>query len=254
MIDLPYRLDRTVTIQAAPETVFRFFTDTARWANWWGAGSAIEARPGGAVKIRFPNGIEVAGEVLELRSPEQIVFTYGYPSGQPIPPDGSRVTIRLETAGAGTRLHLVHEFTDAAVRDQFVQAWRFQLSLFGNAVANEIHSGAAGVVDAWFGLWSETEEQARADTLAKWAAPAVRFYDQYSMLEGVADVTAHIGAFQRFMGIRLERKGDVRHCQGRVLADWVALANDGQQRATGTNVFLLGAEGRIDSVTGFWNR
>jgi uncharacterized protein YndB with AHSA1/START domain len=254
MIELPYRLDRTVTIQAAPEIVFRFFTDTARWASWWGSGSAIEAQPGGAVKIRFPNGIEVAGEVLELRSPEQIVFTYGYPGGQPIPPDASRVTIRLEATGAGTRLHLVHEFTDAAVRNQFVQAWRFQLSLFGNAVANEVHSGARGVVDAWFGLWSETEEQARADTLAKLAAPAVRFYDQYSMLEGIPDLAAHIGAFQRFMGFRLERRGDVRHCQGKVLADWVALANDGQQRGTGTNVFLLGAEGRIDSVTGFWNR
>jgi hypothetical protein len=204
--------------------------------------------------IRFPNGIEVVGEVLELRSPEHIIFTYGYPSGKPIPPGASRVTIRLEAAGAGTRLHLVHEFADAAVRDQFVQAWRFQLSLFGNAVANEVYAGAAGVVDAWFGLWSETEEQARADTLARLAAPAVLFSDQYSMLEGIADLTAHIGAFQRFMGIRLERKGDVRHCQGRVLADWVALANDGQQRGTGTNVFLLGAEGRIDSVTGFWNR
>jgi uncharacterized protein YndB with AHSA1/START domain len=254
MIDLSHRLDRTVTIQAAPETVFRFFTDSARWAAWWGAGSAIDARPGGTLTIRFPNGIEVVGEVLELRSPEHIVFTYGYPSGKPIPPGASRVTIRLEAARAGTRLHLVHEFADAAVRDQFVQAWRFQLSLFGNAVANEVYAGAAGVVDAWFGLWSETEEQARADTLARLAAPAVLFSDQYSMLEGIADLTAHIGAFQRFMGIRLERKGDVRHCQGRVLADWVALANDGQQRGTGTNVFLLGAEGRIDSVTGFWNR
>jgi uncharacterized protein YndB with AHSA1/START domain len=254
MIDLSHRLDRTVTIQAAPETVFRFFTDSARWAAWWGAGSAIDARPGGALTIRFPNGIEVVGEVMELRRPEQIAFTYGYPSGKPIPPGESRVTIRLEAAGAGTRLHLVHEFADAAVRDQFVQAWRFQLSLFGNAVANEVYAGAAGVVDAWFGLWSETEEQARADTLARLAAPAVLFSDQYSMLEGIADLTAHIGAFQRFMGIRLERKGDVRHCQGRVLADWVALANDGQQRGTGTNVFLLGAEGRIDSVTGFWNR
>jgi uncharacterized protein YndB with AHSA1/START domain len=255
MIDLSYRLDRTVTIQAQPETVFRFFTDSARWASWWGAGSAIEARPGGAVKIRYPGGVEVSGEVVELRSPEHIVFTYGYVSGKPIPPGSSRVTIRLEPAADGTRLHLRHEFADAAVRDEHVQGWRFQLSLFGNAVANEVHAGAASVVDAWFGLWSVADEKARAAAVAKLASPCVRFHDQYSLLEGQDDLTAHIGASQRFMpGMRLERKGDVRHCQGTVLVDWVALANDGQQRGTGTNVFLLGAEGRIDSVTGFWNR
>lgn len=255
MIDLSYRLDRTVTIQAARETVFRFFTDSTRWASWWGAGSAIEARPGGALKIRFSNGVEILGEVLELRSPEQIVFTYGYASGKPIPLGGSRVTIRLEDANESTRLNLTHEFAESAARDEHIQAWRFQLSLFGNLVANEVYAGAAGVVDAWFGLWTEADEAARADTLGRLAAPDVRFRDQFSMLEGVADVNAHIGAYQRFMpGMCLERKGDVRHCQGTVLADWVALMKDGQRRAAGTNVFVLAAEGRIDSVTGFWNR
>jgi hypothetical protein len=45
MTQLPYQLDRTVEIQASRETVFRFFTDSVRWAKWWGAGSRIEARP-----------------------------------------------------------------------------------------------------------------------------------------------------------------------------------------------------------------
>jgi len=37
-----------------------------------------------------------------------------------------------------------------------------------------------------------------------------------------------------------------------LLVDWVALASDGRERATGTNVFVLGGDGRIESVTGFW--
>jgi hypothetical protein len=53
-------------------------------------------------------------------------------------------------------------------------------------------------------------------------------------------------------GFRLRRAGDVRHCQGTLLADWVAVAPDGQERARGTNVFALDADGRIESVTGFW--
>ena len=69
---LPYHVDRIIDIRAARDTVFRFFTDTARWAAWWGAGSTIDARPGGRLLIRYPDGTEATGEVLELLAPEQI--------------------------------------------------------------------------------------------------------------------------------------------------------------------------------------
>jgi len=39
-------LEVTVHIEAQPETVFSYFTDSVRWAAWWGAGSTIDARPG----------------------------------------------------------------------------------------------------------------------------------------------------------------------------------------------------------------
>ena len=81
MTTLPHRLDRTVLIHAERNTVFRYFTDSARWAQWWGKGSTIEARPGGRLFVRHPNGIESAGEVLEIDPPARIVFTYGFVSG-----------------------------------------------------------------------------------------------------------------------------------------------------------------------------
>jgi uncharacterized protein YndB with AHSA1/START domain len=251
MDQLTHRLDRNVAIQAAPETVFRFFTDSERWARWWGAGSSIEARPGGRVVVRYPNGVEASGEVVELTPPARIVFTYGYASGKPIPPGSSRVTIRLEPEGAGTRLRLVHEFGDPSVRDQHVQGWRFQLSLFGNVVADEVFAGAAHLVDAWFAAWAETDDRARVEAFTRIASNAVRFRDRYSNLEGAGELAEHSGAAQKFMpGIRMHRQGEVRHCQGTVLADWSALGGDGQERMSGTNVFEFGADGRIESVTG----
>jgi uncharacterized protein YndB with AHSA1/START domain len=251
---LPHRLERTVEIEAPRETVFRYFTDSARWASWWGAGSTIDPQPGGKVYIRHPGGIETVGEVLEVFSPERIVFTYGFASGKPVPPGGSRVTIELEPETTGTRLHLTHEFADEAARNEHVQGWRFQLSLFANVIANEVHAGAAGLVDAWFEAWAQADENERAATLARIAVPLVRFRDRYSMLNGIADVMAHITASLHFMpGMRMQRQGEIRHCQGTVLADWIARAQDGQQRASGTNIFLLGADGRIQSVTGLWN-
>jgi hypothetical protein len=67
-------------------------------------------------------------------------------------------------------------------------------------------------------------------------------------------VKAHLAAVHQFMpGMRLERRGDVRHCQSRVLADWVALGVDGQERGRGTNLFVLDADSRIVEVTGFWS-
>src|SRR5882724_4180479 len=194
MPELPYSLDRTVVIRALPETVFRFFTDSARWANWWGAGSTIDPMPGGKVYIRHPGGIEVLGEVLEVRDPERIVFTYGFASGKPMAPGTSRVTIRLEPDEAGTRLHLRHEFAEAAPRDEHVQGWRFQLSLFGNVVANEAYAGAQSTVDTWFGAWVLTDDRAREETLAKIVTPGILFRDRFSLLDGLADLTAHIGA------------------------------------------------------------
>ena len=62
--ELPHRLDRTLLIQASPDVVFSFFTETPKWASWWGAGSNIDPRRGGGLTIRYPDGTEVLGTVV----------------------------------------------------------------------------------------------------------------------------------------------------------------------------------------------
>jgi len=249
---LPHVLDRTLRIEAEPETVFRFFTDSTRWAAWWGAGSTIDGRRGGRFLIRMPGGVEASGTVLDIDPPRTLVLSYGYVSGTPIPPEASRITIRLVPEGDATRLHLVHEFADSAARDEHVQGWRFQLSLFGNAVADELYARSSEHIDAWFEAWSNPDADARAATLARIAASHVCFRDRFSAIEGRADLLAHLAAAQRFMpGLRMLRESEIRHCQGMVLADWIARASDGAERGRGTNVFVF-AKGKIESVTGFW--
>jgi uncharacterized protein YndB with AHSA1/START domain len=249
---LPYRLDRTITIQAPRELVFGFFTDSARWAAWWGEGSTIAPRPGGAVYIRHPGNVEVRGEIVSLEEPASLIFTYGYVSGQPFPVGASRVTIALSASAGGTRLQLTHEFPDAASRDIHVQGWRYQLSVFSNSVLDLLHRDAESRVDAWFGLWSEMDAATRSRTLSSIASDSIAFRDRYSAVDGVEDVSAHIGAAQRLMALSLRRRGPVRHCQGTVVAEWDAVAQDGTARGTGLNVFGFGADGRITVATGFW--
>jgi uncharacterized protein YndB with AHSA1/START domain len=253
MTALPHRLDRTLVIRARRETVFRFFEESPQWAAWWGAGSTIDARPGGRMLIRHPNGIEVSGEVIEVRPPERIVFTYGYVSGRPSPPGSSRVTIRLDGHPQGTLLQLTHEFADVEARDEHVQGWRFQFSLFANLVADTVNAEATSVIDRWFAAWGEPDPGTRERALGEIATPHIQFQDKYSSLDGAEDLKGHLAAVQRFMpGIRLERRGNVRHCQWHVLADWAAIGRDGQTRGQGTNLFVLDADGKIASVTGFW--
>jgi uncharacterized protein YndB with AHSA1/START domain len=252
MMNLEHRLDRTVTILAPRETVFRYFTDNERWARWWGQGSTVEPHPGGRVRILYPGAIEVTGEVLEINPPERISFTYGFSSGNPIPPGSSRVTIELHEEGRATRLHLTHEFSDAKARDDHVQGWRYQLAIFSNIVTEEVNAGAGERVDAWLKAWSDPDATSRAIVLGNIATQAVAFRDRYSATNGIDDLLAHITAAQRFMpGVQLERDGDVHQCQGSAFCNWNATAN-GKAAGRGTTFFALDADGRIESVTGFW--
>lgn len=250
---LSHVMERRVVIAAPRELVFRYFTDSERWARWWGKGSTIDPRPGGQVSIVHPNGVQMAGRVVEIDPPARLVFTYGYVSGTPIPEGGSLVTIRLDDHRDGTELNLSHAFTDASMRDEHIQGWRYQLAVFGNVTADEARSGASDTVDAWFAAWSEPDGATRESWLDRIASSDVRFRDRFSLIDGITDLRPHLAAVHRFMpGMRITREGAVRHCQGMVLADWMARGADGRERGRGTNVFVFGPAGEIRSVSGFW--
>jgi len=251
---LEFALEREIVIRAPRALVFRYFTDSGRWARWWGAGSTIDGKVGGALRIVYPGGTTASGEVLELRPPERIVFSYGYEgAGKPIAPGGSRVTIQLADHPQGTRLSFLHELADAATRDDHVQGWRYQLAVFANVVTNEAHAGAAKLADAWFTAWNEPEAGARSKAFAALVAKDVLFQDAHSCTRGLDDLDAHVsGAKIHMPGITLERTGEPRHCQGTALVDWVAKKPDGKPLARGTNVFELTHDGRIARVVGLW--
>jgi uncharacterized protein YndB with AHSA1/START domain len=250
---LEHALERRVLIHAPRATVFRYFMDSERFARWWGAGSTIDPRVGGHVLICFPGGVRASGNVVEIVPPERIVLTYGLESGRPVPPGGSQVTIELDEDAHGTTLRLLHEFPDAAARDEHVQGWRYQLAVFANVVANEVNADAARRVDGWFAAWSEPDAVKRRALLDPHVASDVRFRDRFSLVNGLADLEPHLAAVHTFMpNLRLERDGVVRHCQGTVVANWVMRSTDGTDRGRGTNVFTLDATGRIRDVVGLW--
>jgi hypothetical protein len=84
-------------------------------------------------------------------------------------------------------------------------------------------------------------------------SPDVRFADRFGLVGGIDELFAHLAAVHVFMpGMRLSRVGEVRHCQGKLLVGFSAVGVDGKPRGSGSNMFVLDADGRIEDVTGFW--
>ena len=253
MSDLAHQLERAIVIRAERATVFHFFTDSERFARWWGPGSSIDPRPGGRVEIRSPNAVVAVGEVLEIAAPERLVFTYGYASGKPIGPGASRVTIVLSDHPHGTLLELRHDFREAGVRDAHLGGWRYQLAVFANVVAAEQHAGLEEIVDRYFAAWALSDAELRRAELEACVSPEVEFRDAFGCISGLGELEGHISAVRQHMaGVRLARSGPPRQCQGMALVDWRASSADGSPRGSGTNVLELAPDGRIARVVGFW--
>lgn len=250
---LAFSVDRTIEIHARRATVFRFFTDAARWARWWGPGSTIDPVVGGAVVIVYPGGERISGVVRELVVDQRLAFTYGYEAaGRSIVPGGSLVTITLEElAGGVTRLALTHHVDTAATRDVHVPGWRHQLARFVGVVTDDAQGGASDAVAAWFTSWSEPDADRRRAVLGGAVTSDVRFRDAHGDVYGVDELVSHVGAVLGFMpGVRLEPRGTLRRTHDVALVDWAAVTPDGTAVMRGTNVVRFAADGRIAEVVG----
>lgn len=246
---------REIEICAPRELVFRYFTDSERFARWWGQGSMVDPRPGGTIKICYPGGVVATGNFKEIVPPRRAVFSYGYEGpAQPIPPGGSTVTVTLEETPTGTKVTLRHAGipTEELMREH-TQGWRYQLSLFSKAVTAEQNAGAGKMADLWFAAWAEADAAKRRALLESCASPDVSFHDPFSALHGYEDLEAQIAAAQHFMpGTCLVRVGEPALSHGDALVRWEMRDAQDQVRGRGTNAVSFAPDGRLRRVVGFW--
>lgn len=249
-----HHLQRSLLIRAERGTVFSFFVDSDLFAAWWGSGSTIDGRPGGAVRIVYPNGATASGAVVAMEPHDRIVFTFGYEDdSKPIPPGGSTVTITLEDHPFGTLLHLDHAFDDEATRDMHVPGWRYQLAVFANVVARQQHREIDSLMDRYFALWAERDEPRRKAALQEILTSGISFRDAYACVEGQDEFNAHVSAAQQHGPVgAIERDGPARQCQGTAVVDWLVRGPDGHPALRGANVVELAPDGRIASIVGLW--
>ena len=133
----PFSVDVERRIDAAPETVFSFFTDAERYRRWQGVDAELDPRPGGLFRIRMTDrGAAVArGTYLVLEPPHRLVFTWGWePSAdlpdvmRELPPGGSTVEVTFVPDGGGTLLRLRHSGLMTPDSQRF-HAWGWGVTL-----------------------------------------------------------------------------------------------------------------------------
>lgn len=121
---------------AAPEKVWRAWTDPQALSAWFGPGepdsvtlAELDVRPGGNYRIRFhtPDGEEheVSGRYEEVDPHRRLVFSWAWRS---TPERVSRVTVVLRAAGGGTEMDFLHErFFDRDARERHAHGWTLAL-------------------------------------------------------------------------------------------------------------------------------
>ncbi len=255
-------VEQSYTIHASPSTVFRFFTDPARFARWWacpgGGAASIEPRVGGNVRIVYQGGTAVmAGKVLEIDPDRRFVFSWGYESGPaPLPPGASRVEVTLREVSDGTLLTLRH--TGLPTTEQQTghdTGWRHYMSVMaGECARDQFSESLPRIVSDYFEAWATKDAVARRKLLERCWDPDGEFRDSFSVVRGLDELNGHIGNAQRNMpGMRLEASAPPQLCHGYARVPWRVVNHAGGAAFSGVNFARLSPAGRITLIVGFWD-
>lgn len=98
----------TQRIDAPPDVVYSYLTDSVKWARWQGKEATVDAIPGGLFVLKMPNGATARGQFVELVPDERVVFTWGWVDQPGLPPGSSTVEIEITAEDGGSLVTLTH--------------------------------------------------------------------------------------------------------------------------------------------------
>jgi uncharacterized protein YndB with AHSA1/START domain len=101
--------ERTLAIDASPETVWEFLVDPEKLMRWKGINADLDTQPGGIFRCEVIPGHIARGEYVEIDKPNKLVFTWGWDGSEDVPPGSSTIVIELASDGEGTSLRFVHQ-------------------------------------------------------------------------------------------------------------------------------------------------
>ena len=116
--------ERTLAIDASPETVWEFLVDPEKLMRWKGINADLETQPGGIFRCEVIPGHIARGEYVEIDKPNKLVFTWGWDNEEGVPPGSSTIEVELTPEGEGTSLRFVHQdLPNAEAIASHAQGW-----------------------------------------------------------------------------------------------------------------------------------
>jgi uncharacterized protein YndB with AHSA1/START domain len=116
--------ERTIAIDASPETVWEFFVDPQKLMRWMGIDAELEPHSGGIYRCNVIPGHTARGEFVEVDKPHRVVFTWGWDGNEGVPPGSSTIEAELTPEGDGTSLRFVHrDLPSAEAVASHAQGW-----------------------------------------------------------------------------------------------------------------------------------
>jgi uncharacterized protein YndB with AHSA1/START domain len=130
-------VERQVSIDASPETIWEFLVDPDKATRWMGLSATLEAEPGGLYRVEVIPGHTARGEFVELDPPRRLVYSWGWEEGESsLPPGSSTVEIELVPEDGGTTVRLVHsDLPNAESADSHGHGWQHYLDRLAIAAA-----------------------------------------------------------------------------------------------------------------------
>ena len=111
------------------------------------------------------------------------------------------------------------------------------------------------LVNRYFAAWNMTDTAERTRLVAETWADDGAYLDPVVGGEGHAGIDAMIARFQaRFPGLRFYRNATIDAHHDRLRFSWVLVSPDGPVIAAGTDIAVLSGDGRLRSVTGFFDQ
>lgn len=101
-------VERELTIDARPETVWRVLVLPELATRWMGQRADFDLRHGGVYRVEVIPGHVARGEFVEIDAPHRLSFTWGWESSAAVPPGSTLVSFELVPRGASTILRFSH--------------------------------------------------------------------------------------------------------------------------------------------------
>jgi uncharacterized protein YndB with AHSA1/START domain len=112
----------SIRISATPAAVFPYFTEAPLLRKWLGAWVQVNPEPNGEFAVDIGEQ-PIRGEYRVVEPPHRVVFSWGLPGNETLPPGASTVEVLLTAEGTDTIVELIHRDLPEVMRPDHLSGW-----------------------------------------------------------------------------------------------------------------------------------